>query len=172
MDWLWTATILEPPFSSTFQLAKVWQFKTESEFEFEISCRFNFSYGISGRHVGHCFTVKSRATVDSFNSLPDLRLRTSWYHGNPAVRFLNRKCEQRNKQLHFRFRFRGYFVYEWPIVVLNIVGRCSSTGTLALCYIFSAEIFPTVVRNVGIGSSSVWVIKLSLKLQFHLLKIG
>lgn len=54
------------------------------------------------------------------------------------------------------FNFRGYFTNDWPIVVLNIIGRASSTGTLALCYVYSAEIFPTVIRNVGIGSSSVW----------------
>ena len=52
--------------------------------------------------------------------------------------------------------FRGYFYKEWPIVVLNILGRASSTGTLSVCYIYSAEIFPTVIRNVGVGSSSVW----------------
>ena len=40
---------------------------------------------------------------------------------------------------------------------MNILGRASSIGTLALCYVYSAEVFPTVVRNVGIGSSSVWV---------------
>ena len=47
--------------------------------------------------------------------------------------------------------------YDWALMVLNVIGRGSSTGTLALCYVYSAEIFPTVVRNVGIGSSSVWV---------------
>ena len=52
---------------------------------------------------------------------------------------------------------RCAFPYEWPIVTLNILGRASSIGTLALCYVYSAEVFPTVVRNVGIGSSSVWV---------------
>ena len=58
----------------------------------------------------------------------------------------------------FRVFFcRGNSDNEWLIVVFNILGRASSTGTLALCYIYSAEIFPTVVRNVGIGSSSVWV---------------
>ena len=53
--------------------------------------------------------------------------------------------------LHQHFR-----EYEWPVVVLNIIGRASSTGTLSVCYIYSAEIFPTVIRNVGVGSSSVW----------------
>eukprot|EP00088_Acartia_fossae_P014886 TRINITY_DN18038_c0_g1_i1.p1 TRINITY_DN18038_c0_g1~~TRINITY_DN18038_c0_g1_i1.p1 ORF type:complete len:399 (-),score=52.45 TRINITY_DN18038_c0_g1_i1:31-1227(-) len=48
------------------------------------------------------------------------------------------------------------FPYEWPIVVLNLSGRVCSIGTLAVCYIYSSEIFPTVVRNVGLGSSSLW----------------
>ena len=46
---------------------------------------------------------------------------------------------------------------DWPIVALNIFGRGSSVGALCLCYIYSAEIFPTVIRNVGVGSSSLWV---------------
>jgi len=48
------------------------------------------------------------------------------------------------------------FPYEWPIVALNLFGRVCSIGTLAVCYIYSSEIFPTVVRNVGLGSSSLW----------------
>jgi hypothetical protein len=35
-------------------------------------------------------------------------------------------------------------------------GRVFAVGTLAVCYIYSSEIFPTVVRNVGLGSCSVW----------------
>ena len=50
----------------------------------------------------------------------------------------------------------GVFAYEWPIVVLNILGRISAISTLAVCYIYSAEVFPTVIRNVGLGSSSFW----------------
>merc|ERR1719381_208561 len=48
------------------------------------------------------------------------------------------------------------FPYEWPIVTLNLIGRVSAIGTLAVCYIYSSEIFPTVVRNVGLGTSSLW----------------
>jgi len=50
----------------------------------------------------------------------------------------------------------NYFAYEWPIVALNLLGRISAINTLAVCYIYSAEVFPTVVRNVGLGSSSFW----------------
>jgi len=47
------------------------------------------------------------------------------------------------------------FPHEWPIVTLNLLGRVCAIGTLAVCYIYSSEIFPTVVRNVGLGTSSV-----------------
>merc|ERR1719184_489952 len=50
----------------------------------------------------------------------------------------------------------NYFNYEWPIVVLNLLGRTCAINTLAVCYIYSAEVFPTVVRNIGLGSSSFW----------------
>lgn len=50
----------------------------------------------------------------------------------------------------------GKFAYEWPILVMNILGRISAINTLAVCYIYSAEVFPTVVRNIGLGSSSFW----------------
>ncbi len=41
-------------------------------------------------------------------------------------------------------------------VLLNVIGRGSSNGCLCLCYVYSAEIYPTVIRNAGIGSSSFW----------------
>jgi len=50
----------------------------------------------------------------------------------------------------------GVFANEWPILVMNILGRISAINTLAVCYIYSAEVFPTVVRNIGLGSSSFW----------------
>ena len=50
----------------------------------------------------------------------------------------------------------NYFTNEWPIMVLNLIGRISSINTLAVCYVYSAEVFPTVVRTAGLGSSSFW----------------
>lgn len=50
----------------------------------------------------------------------------------------------------------NYFSYEWPILVLNLLGRVSAINTLAVCYVYSAEVFPTVVRTAGLGSSSFW----------------
>ena len=43
------------------------------------------------------------------------------------------------------------------MIALNVLGRGSSIGALSLCYVYSAELFPTVIRNVGLGSSSLWV---------------
>jgi len=50
----------------------------------------------------------------------------------------------------------NYFQYEWPILILNLLGRVSAINTLAVCYVYSAEVFPTVVRTAGLGSSSFW----------------
>ena len=50
----------------------------------------------------------------------------------------------------------NYFSYEWPIMLLNLTGRISAINTLAVCYVYSAEVFPTVVRTAGLGSSSFW----------------
>ncbi|XP_061177670.1 organic cation transporter protein-like [Saccostrea echinata] len=40
--------------------------------------------------------------------------------------------------------------------VLAMIGMLFNTAGFATLYIFSAEIFPTVVRNVGMGTSSSW----------------
>ena len=42
------------------------------------------------------------------------------------------------------------------VLVLNLLGRISAINTLAVCYVYSAEVFPTVVRTAGLGSSSFW----------------
>ena len=50
----------------------------------------------------------------------------------------------------------NHFPYEWPLMVLNLTGRISLINTLAVCYVYSAEVFPTVVRTAGLGSCSFW----------------
>lgn len=39
--------------------------------------------------------------------------------------------------------------------VLTLSGRLCITGAFAVVYIQSAELFPTVVRNAGIGGASL-----------------
>ena len=59
----------------------------------------------------------------------------------------------------FSCPFSSYSDSDWPVMMLNVIGRACATGTLSLCYVISAEIYPTVVRNIGLGSSSFWVQK-------------
>ncbi|KAK3098129.1 hypothetical protein FSP39_016424 [Pinctada imbricata] len=39
-------------------------------------------------------------------------------------------------------------------LTLAIIGKIGSAGAFAVVYVFSAELFPTVVRNAGMGASS------------------
>ncbi|XP_014663311.1 PREDICTED: organic cation transporter protein-like [Priapulus caudatus] len=32
----------------------------------------------------------------------------------------------------------------------------ASSGTYGICYLYSGELYPTVVRNIGLGSNSTW----------------
>ena len=41
-------------------------------------------------------------------------------------------------------------------IVLAMVGKFCISASFAIIYVFSAELFPTVVRNVGVGSGSVF----------------
>ncbi|XP_054736321.1 organic cation transporter protein-like [Anastrepha obliqua] len=43
----------------------------------------------------------------------------------------------------------------WLIIVLAMIGKLAITASYGTVYIFSAEQFPTVVRNVGLGASSM-----------------
>ena len=41
-------------------------------------------------------------------------------------------------------------------IVLAMIGKFCISASFAIIYVFSAELFPTVVRNVGVGSGSFW----------------
>ena len=43
----------------------------------------------------------------------------------------------------------------WLLITLAMSGKLCITASYAIIYTLSAEIFPTVVRNVGMGSSSM-----------------
>ncbi|XP_046374361.2 organic cation transporter protein-like [Haliotis rufescens] len=45
--------------------------------------------------------------------------------------------------------------HEWITMTLSMIGRFGASGAFAIIYVFSAELFPTVVRNSGMGGSSV-----------------
>ena len=42
----------------------------------------------------------------------------------------------------------------WLLIVLALMGKSCITGAFGTVYQFSAETYPTVVRNAGMGSSS------------------
>lgn len=39
-------------------------------------------------------------------------------------------------------------------VVLAMVGKLGAAAAFAIIYVYSAELYPTVVRNAGMGASS------------------
>lgn len=43
----------------------------------------------------------------------------------------------------------------WLLISLAMGGKLCITASYAIIYTLSAEAFPTVVRNVGVGSSSM-----------------
>lgn len=44
---------------------------------------------------------------------------------------------------------------EWPKVALAAIGRVGTSLSFTTVYLYSGELFPTVVRNVGVGSASM-----------------
>ena len=43
----------------------------------------------------------------------------------------------------------------WLLITLAMGGKLCITASYAIIYVLTTEIFPTVVRNVGVGSSSM-----------------
>ena len=43
----------------------------------------------------------------------------------------------------------------WLLVTLSMMGKLAITSSYGTVYIFSAELYPTTVRNVGMGASSM-----------------
>lgn len=45
--------------------------------------------------------------------------------------------------------------YTWLAIVLAMIGKFGASAAFGIIYVFSAELFPTVIRNNGIGLSSM-----------------
>ena len=43
----------------------------------------------------------------------------------------------------------------WLLITLSMLGKLAITSSYGTVYIFSAELFPTSVRNVGMGAASM-----------------
>eukprot|EP00096_Caligus_rogercresseyi_P015871 TRINITY_DN8354_c0_g1_i1.p1 TRINITY_DN8354_c0_g1~~TRINITY_DN8354_c0_g1_i1.p1 ORF type:complete len:549 (-),score=48.76 TRINITY_DN8354_c0_g1_i1:34-1680(-) len=51
---------------------------------------------------------------------------------------------------------RNVYANNWPHAVCAILGKFCITGSFAISYIYTAEIYPTLVRSMGIGTSSLF----------------
>lgn len=45
--------------------------------------------------------------------------------------------------------------YYWLSITLAMIGKFGASAAFGIIYVFSAELFPTVIRNNGIGLSSL-----------------
>ena len=43
----------------------------------------------------------------------------------------------------------------WAIA-LAMGGKCGISASFALIYVFTAEIYPTTIRNIGVSTGSFW----------------
>ncbi|XP_046374256.2 organic cation transporter protein-like [Haliotis rufescens] len=43
---------------------------------------------------------------------------------------------------------------DWVTVALSMIGKFGASGSFAIVYVYTAELFPTMVRNSGVGVSS------------------
>lgn len=43
---------------------------------------------------------------------------------------------------------------QWLVIVLAMIGKLAVTASYEIIYVFSAEQYPTVIRNVGVGACS------------------
>ncbi|XP_037079434.1 organic cation transporter protein-like [Pollicipes pollicipes] len=48
----------------------------------------------------------------------------------------------------------GAYHRDWPVLVLTMLARFCITSSFGIVYVYAAEVFPTVLRNTGVSSSS------------------
>ncbi|XP_043232281.1 organic cation transporter protein-like [Amphibalanus amphitrite] len=50
---------------------------------------------------------------------------------------------------------KDVYTLDWPIVTCAMIGKFCISASFAIVYVYSAEVFPTVLRTTGVGSSSM-----------------
>ena len=141
---------------------------------------FSNSHWVTNGHAWDFADFKSRKKIVIDFAVFNLWSGTVTYNGNTKVSCYPICPHLKKCLLCFLIKLhvlnRGVYPNEWPIVALNILGRGCSVGCLSLCYVLAAEVFPTITRNVGLGSSSLWVKRPSLwalsNVLFLLINVG
>ena len=68
--------------------------------------------------------------------------------GNPEDRFFSQRGS-------YRYDL-ALIALHWLLVTLAVLGKMGMTGGFETLYVLSTELYPTVVRNVGMGTSSAF----------------
>jgi OCT family organic cation transporter-like MFS transporter 4/5 len=56
--------------------------------------------------------------------------------------------------MYFSFDTTSEYGDDIATIALSLIGKTGAAGAFASIYVYSAELFPTTVRNSGIGASS------------------
>ena len=54
-----------------------------------------------------------------------------------------------------QYNARLFLAGSWQLVMFATIGKFGISASFAVIYVFTAELMPTVVRNIGVGSSSM-----------------
>ena len=60
------------------------------------------------------------------------------------------------KLVSFIFIAAGGANIQWISLVLAIIGRFSFAGCFSLIFLYTSELFPTIIRNFSLGACSFW----------------
>lgn len=71
----------------------------------------------------------------------------------PNVVKINTNIKSIYSLTNFLFKFEDLV---WLNVTLTTIGKCFASAAFAIAFIYSAELVPTKVRNIAVGTSSMW----------------
>ena len=60
------------------------------------------------------------------------------------------------KFIFYQIRVLFLVALHWLLILFSVLGQLGVTGGWETLYVWSAELYPTVIRNVGMGTSSAF----------------